>query len=81
MKHSPDPDSAPAPPLWMVHGFRAALDWDGFAGLYVASVPALPGCFAHGATRGETLRALAAAIGSHTGLSSESCTDGAATVN
>lgn len=50
----------------MVRGFRAAMSWDGLGGEFVASVPELPGCWARGTTRTETLGALADSIGRHT---------------
>ncbi|TDA69738.1 MAG: type II toxin-antitoxin system HicB family antitoxin [Clostridia bacterium] len=43
-------------------GFRVILEWDSSEQVYVATVPALPGCVSQGATRDQALERIQEAI-------------------
>lgn len=43
-------------------GFRVILEWDHSEQVYVATVPALPGCVSQGSTREQTLERIQEAI-------------------
>jgi len=49
----------------MERRFKVILEWDGEGKAYHVSVPALPGCFTYGSTRGEALTRVQEAIRGH----------------
>lgn len=52
-------EALPATPSWR---YQVIMDWDADAHTYVARVPELPGCIAHGATYEEAARDVQVAI-------------------
>ncbi len=51
--------------MWLIRGYLASMEWQPREGLYLASVPALPGCSGRGESRAEALRDLSRAIDRH----------------
>ncbi|MGE5573910.1 MAG: type II toxin-antitoxin system HicB family antitoxin [Bacteroidota bacterium] len=47
----------------MERRFKVVLEWDSEEEMYVATVPALPGCSSYGSTREEALERIQEAIG------------------